>query len=538
MATAEITDHIDERLDELYARKRSLIRLKEPTPLNYTFVFFASLLCLLAIYLPYVQYQFGFNDDYFALFERLRNADWIQAMSTQFVLQARPCEALLYVPQVAFVNHISDFVYVRGLGIVYLAGLATCFYSAFLSVRWSRWQAFTAAICLCAVPSFQVLLSWGTALQFVVPGIFAFAAWRTLRTNPEQLLGKILKYALAFLSLTLAVTIYQPTAMLFWVFVAIGMSDLETPGKDRLYFLLEATALAASAYAVDFAGFQIAKNHYGTAALLPGRSSLCIDVLGKIKWFLRNPLIDSLNFLRLQNSLSFALRSGAFIAVGMLLYVRGSIKYLGISLAVALFLIPMAYLPNLLVSESVSFFRTQTALSCLLTLYGMIAIKGILKSLLCRGRAFTLIAFASAILFGLVAYSNVLVFFAVPQSLELNLLRQQARGEFGAARAKNIMLFDRDISLAPFVRYDEFGMPSSAQEFDRKPLQVLLRLEALQLANPASSPDPNIDTSTLSGTDDSADQIQETPAKETIVNTKKEAEVDSKTDSKIDDVHK
>jgi hypothetical protein len=289
---------------------------------------------------------------------------------------------------------------------------------------------------------------------------------------------------------------------------------------------------------VDFAGFQIAKNHYGTAALLPGRSSLCIDVLGKIKWFLRNPLIDSLNFLRLQNSLSFALRSGAFIAVGMLLYVRGSIKYLGISLAVALFLIPMAYLPNLLVSESVSFFRTQTALSCLLTLYGMIAIKGILKSLLCRGRAFTLIAFASAILFGLVAYSNVLVFFAVPQSLELNLLRQQARGEFGAARAKNIMLFDRDISLAPFVRYDEFGMPSSAQEFDRKPLQVLLRLEALQLANPASSPDPNIDTSTLSGTDDSADQIQETPAKETIVNTKKEAEVDSKTDSKIDDVHK
>jgi hypothetical protein len=158
MATAELTDHIDERLDELYSRKRSLIRLKEPTPLNYTFVFFASLLCLLAIYLPYVQYQFGFNDDYFALFERLRNTDWIQAMSTQFVLQARPCEALLYVPQVAFVNHISDFLYVRALGIVYLAGLATCFYSAFLSVRWSRWQAFTAAICLCAVPSFQVLL--------------------------------------------------------------------------------------------------------------------------------------------------------------------------------------------------------------------------------------------------------------------------------------------------------------------------------------------------------------------------------------------
>jgi len=534
MSTAELTDHIDERLDELYSRKRSLSRLKDPTPLNYTFVFFASLLCLLAIYLPLVQYQFGFNDDYFALFERLRNSDWIQTMSTQFVMQARPCEALVYVPQVAFLNHISDFVYVRALGIVYLAGLATCFYSAFLSVRWSRWQAFTAALCLCSVPSFQVLLSWGTALQFVVPGIFAFAAWRILRTKPEQLLGRILKYALAFLSMTLAVTIYQPTAMLFWVFVAIGMSDLEAPGKERLQFLLDATAIAASAYLVDFAAFQMAKNHFGTGALLPGRSNLCIDVIGKIKWFIRYPLIDSLNFLRLQNSASFALRSGAFIAAGILLYVRGSIKYLGISVAVALCLIPLSYLPNLIISESVSFYRTQTALMCLLTLYGMFAIKGYLKTFLCRGRAFTLIAFASAILFGLVAYSNVLDFFAVPQSLELNLLRQQARGEFGPARAKNMMLFDRQFSLAPYICYDEFGMPSSAQEFDHKPLQVLLRLEALQLANPAASPDPGIDTSTPSSTDDSADQVQETPAKATIVNTKKEPEVDSK----ADDVHK
>jgi hypothetical protein len=171
---------------------------------------------------------------------------------------------------------------------------------------------------------------------------------------------------------------------------------------------------------------------------------------------------------------------------------------------------------------------------CLLTLYGMFAIKGYLKTFLCRGRAFTLIAFASAILFGLVAYSNVLDFFAVPQSLELNLLRQQARGEFGPARAKNMMLFDRQFSLAPYICYDEFGMPSSAQEFDHKPLQVLLRLEALQLANPAASPDPGIDTSTPSSTDDSADQVQETPAKATIVNTKKEPEVDSK----ADDVHK
>jgi hypothetical protein len=133
----------------------------------------------------------------------------------------------------------------------------------------------------------------------------------------------------------------------------------------------------------------------------------------------------------------------------------------------------------LVISESFSTYRTQTALMCLLTLYGMLAIKGYLKTFLCRGRAFTLIILASALLFGLVAYSNLLDFLAVPQSLELGLLRQQARGEFGPRLANKPMLFERNSTLAPFVCYDEFGMPSSAQEFDRKPLQVLLKLEAL-----------------------------------------------------------
>lgn len=98
MAAVEAPDLIDERLDELYARKRSTLRVKPPSAGNYAFVFLASLVCLAAVYLPLLQYQFGFNDDYFALYERLRNTDWITTMTTQFMLQARPCEALVYIP--------------------------------------------------------------------------------------------------------------------------------------------------------------------------------------------------------------------------------------------------------------------------------------------------------------------------------------------------------------------------------------------------------------------------------------------------------
>ncbi|HEY9682429.1 MAG TPA: hypothetical protein V6C86_12685 [Oculatellaceae cyanobacterium] len=532
MAAVEAPDLIDERLDELYARKRSTLRVKPPSAGNYAFVFLASLVCLAAVYLPLLQYQFGFNDDYFALYERLRNTDWITTMTTQFMLQARPCEALVYIPQVAFLNHIKDFVFVRGLGIVYLAGLATCFYSAFLSVRWSRWQAFAASICLCCVPSFQVILSWITALQFVVPGMLAFGAWHVLRRNPETYVGKILKYCLSFLLMSAAVTIYQPAAMLFWVFVAIGLSDLESPAQERLLFLLDAVTVAAAAYALDFAVFQWAKLHFGTSGLLPGRAGLCTDVIGKAKWFLRNPLVDSLNFFRLQNSLSFAMRSAGFIAFGLLLYIRGNFKYLGASLAVALALIPLSYLPNLLISESLSFYRTQIALMCLVTLYAMLAVKGYLKTFLCRGRAFTLIALSSAVLFGLVAYSNVLDYFAVPQSLELASLRQQAKGDFGPDLAQKPNFLTREDTLAPAICYDEFGMPSSAQEFDHKPLQVLLKLEALEQKNPANAIGDSYSSDTEGGAEDSDEAKSNEDSEQTPAATvKKDGAEDDAADS-------
>jgi hypothetical protein len=96
------------------------------------------------------------------------------------------------------------------------------------------------------------------------------------------------------------------------------------------------------------------------------------------------------------------------------------------------------------------------------------------------------------------------------------------------------MLFDRQFSFAPFICYDEFGMPSSAQDFDRKPLQVLLKLEALQLANPIANPDPAVDTSPPVSTEDSAEPTEAQASKDTNVNTKK----DDQEDSKVESVHK
>jgi hypothetical protein len=475
------TEPLEPYAEEFHPRRRARnVRRKAPSAWNYVLAFIGFAFLLTAVYSPLLLYQFGFNDDYFALFERLRNSDWMQAMHMQFCLQARPLEGLVYIPQVAFINSIKDLVYVRLAGIVYLTILATCFYCAFQSIRWSRWQSFAASLCLCALPSFQVLLSWGTALQFVVPGILAFASWRILRiSDTESIVWKILKYAGAFALLSAAVTIYQPTAMLFWVFVAISLADLEAPLAERGQFLLTAACVAFSAYLVDFAAFQWAKHTFGTAGLLPGRTNLNVDMIGKIKWFIRNPMVDSLNFFRLQNSITFAGRAAIFLLCGFILYIRGNMRTLGISLGVACGLIVLAYLPNLLIAESLSFYRTQTALACLLTFYAMIAIRGILKLFFCRERSFTAIMLPAALCFGLIAYSNVLDFFAVPQSLELTLLREQIQGKFGEAMVQKPILLRREEPLAPFVCYDEFGMPSSAQAFDRIPLQVLLKMEKL-----------------------------------------------------------
>ncbi|MGH7845186.1 MAG: hypothetical protein ACREQW_08460, partial [Candidatus Binatia bacterium] len=142
-------------------------------------------------------------------------------------------------------------------------------------------------------------------------------------------------------------------------------------------------------------------------------------------------------------------------------------------------IVPLSYLPNLLVEENWPAYRTLPALAAIIVIYSFFALSGYLKLL----NRFTAVPPAAGVLAlptllcCFLAASNVRAYFSLPYSIEYQWMRSQLLSE-ELATARRIYVIGatwRD-SIAPGVRYDEFGLPFSAQSYALKPaVYVLLR---------------------------------------------------------------
>jgi hypothetical protein len=145
-------------------------------------------------------------------------------------------------------------------------------------------------------------------------------------------------------------------------------------------------------------------------------------------------------------------------------------------LGVATILVPLTYLPNLVVAESRASYRTLVALSALFVFYVFLALLG-------YGRAFTALSEQSrqrmlfcvlvswAALSGFVASHNLIGYFVEPQVTEYHLLKGQLR-KIDLATVQTIYVIRSrwDDGLTSFMCYDEFGLPSSCEAWVPGPM--------------------------------------------------------------------
>jgi hypothetical protein len=118
---------------------------------------------------------------------------------------------------------------------------------------------------------------------------------------------------------------------------------------------------------------------YGGA--FSGRTNLVHDLIGKVRWFWNEPIVNGLGMFNVNPAESVALVLTIVAAVGiLLLHVHsgwGAFGFLGIAAA----LTPLSYLPNLAISENFASYRSTGALSALLTLYVWLGLWGIARAL-------------------------------------------------------------------------------------------------------------------------------------------------------------
>ena len=303
------------------------------------------------IFIPAVIVPYAFADDYSIL--------WM-------VVSGKPSSPLI--------QNILDWDALIGLiGIVVLALLL---HRALVRARIAPTFAAVIALLVCTMPAFQVFDSY-TEL-FVAPYAALLAGGASLLavdaiTDPR---GPVTNRSAGATGLLLgALMIYQPAAMFFWVFLAIAVVGARRDAGRasrlaRMHLSVGVVALGLEFLATKLTIHFLAGNaDFGSTAGAPYRTNLTHDIVGKTRWFFGQPLKRSLNLFDLTPSVWLAVLVGVVAVGGILLWLLywspRPLLYLGIGVS----LVPLSYLPNLVVTENSATYRTQVALSSLIALY-------------------------------------------------------------------------------------------------------------------------------------------------------------------------
>ncbi|MCU6710516.1 glucosyltransferase domain-containing protein [Paenibacillus sp. J5C_2022] len=372
---------------------------------------------------------------------------------------------------VAF-SSVDSFYSLRILRFISVLGIAFTAWLVSISLRragWSRRASLVSGFLIGTLPAFQVYASW--AITFIFPWATALTALsvRCIAFRAEAALRrKAGLLALSALILVVSLNIYQPAAMFFWVFAVIQLfvryrQQYETQVRMFGYYMLVFLSSLLASYLI----LKLTETFFVHRLERSQLISSFYDVLVKLKWFATYPLTDAANFVNIHSTFWTALLVLGTTLVGAFFYLDHSVKRKLVLIAMGLSIILFSYTPNLLVASSPPSYRTQVALSSLLLLFLIMSLKG-LSQLIANKTFVQKWSQAGVILvlplFSVWAIYNVTAAIVIPQFTELvNVSMQLTADKLVSAQTIYYVAPDSDNparSLAPYKKYDEFGLAS------------------------------------------------------------------------------
>jgi hypothetical protein len=434
------------------------------------------ILSVFAVYSPIIFASYAYLDDYSLLCAARRhemfditNQRWVDFPNLYRVPcgfpvvqtnvdNGRPLNALGFILAFKAMHGIGDLRWLRTASVLGIAAFGIASYRALKGKDLPPSVALAFPLLVAFMPPAQVYAAWtcdflapwsallaGVAFAIIAPALPGRLPWR--------------HWAAAVGILTASLAIHQSAAMMFWLYA--GIAWLVPPKAPDRQDVVRAGGVMGVALVIEYAlakGLPLVLYSYNTYS----RTAIATDIQEKIIWFLSHPLFDALNFPLIVPHRIIAYVALAFIASGLWLYLPGSPFMRLCRMALAVTLVPLAYLPNLLVAENWSSYRTQIAISSLVLFYAVIALVGWLR--FCKLQRVLPVCLAIAVITcaGL-ANRNMMVEFVLPQVLEYRIASDALQNiEFGEAKDVYFILARDSDALAPVVRYDEFGHPSLA----------------------------------------------------------------------------
>lgn len=407
---------------------------------------------------------YAFSDTYMVLARALHRDLWDSQI--MMVLGGRPLLALVTSLYFPYVHTIAELRWIRLLGLLGLALFASIYAAMLRRQGVPSALAWGLPVLTACLPPFQVYVAWAVCAPYTWAAALAGLAFVAL----ERDLSQPWRMGLSVIALLAAILLYQPAAMTFWVFAASAwLTGRRSPSVTSI---VTAGAVMGIAMALDFALVELLPGLFFSANM--GRTHLATHLVAKLVWFVHTPLREAANLTSIVPSTTVALTVLAWITAGLALYWRRRGMAALWFAALALALIPLSYLPNLVVAENWASYRTQVALTSLLLLYAALALIGWLQWLHIS-RAVTGIVVAAAGTAVFMAADTVTREFALPQKEEWLLVKQAlARPPAATAAHLYLRLASWQDHLAPVSRWDEFGLPSTSRPPVVAPMAWLL----------------------------------------------------------------
>ncbi len=365
-----------------------------------------------------------------------------------------------------FVHNVRDFVYFRAISIIGIISLSIYIYRAILKDSdLPGVLRLTVAILVGLIPSFQVYSVWAVTAFYPWAALLAVFGFRVF--NKEELYN-FKNFIISTFIITASMMVYQPAAMMFWF--AAAASWIPTTRVFNTKKAIESGFIMSTALLIDFISSKTLPYFVFHSSYELPRASITHNIESKLTWFISQPIIDALNLVSILGSFIVSIVILLIIAPGIILYIFRSNDKKIIKLFFCFLLVFLSYLPNLLVKGDWASYRTQIALTSIFTLYLIIALNYYFSFINSKKQMVvsSIIIIATAIF---VSRGNIINEFLIPQKNELSIIKSYISNfKFMYGNKICIIPSSWKDSLAPFVRYDEFGEPSSANTWTPKPM--------------------------------------------------------------------
>jgi hypothetical protein len=432
----------------------------------------ALLLVALTAYWGTVFHEYGFRDDYAHLREVREEPGKLLKLTSS---NGRPVYGLVLEASLRGVHDVPDLAILRLTSVLLLSAVGLVLWLLLRRAGWSEAEAASVGAAVTLLPGAQVVVGWaiawpiGLGLLAAVIGFWLVEAHLD-RGGVRRVLGLLAGAALYFV----AGLTYQTSAL--FVVVPLAAVLLVRGDRERWSDARWVVAHIGILFTSLVAGFLVMDTFF-TEGVLPeaARMHLEPEPFGKLLWFIRQPLPNSLALFELRDRFAtqplFWLAAAAFgtvIALGFRYAAVGKSQKLRWLFCV-LILPFVAHSVSLAASSQAIGYRTLLPLSGLFLVLVIFAVRSLAQAGKLRPVA------QGAVLAGLVgvaallAHGNAFTLIAEPQNREWQLVHSAASSlSLAAGTEVYIIRPSIDDRSTERVYDDEFGSLSSDAEWAAK----------------------------------------------------------------------